>query len=210
MTTATMTVDDVTAGYGLAADVIHGISATFGPGLTHVTGTNGSGKSTLLEILASNVLPRSGSAYIGSSSVVDSRARMLRTYVPHEIGLIPALSLHEHVLLAAPWTDEHTLVSAVDGWGLQEWFGAPVEDLSTGNRRKAWLLLCLLDVAEFVLLDEPFNGLDAESAEYLSGCIREWTAQQRAVVLVAHSLPPSMQSTQRRVLHLRDGRVQGD
>lgn len=206
----TMTIDQVSAGYGSSPDVIHAVSATFGPGITHITGTNGSGKSTLLEILASNVLPRSGSAHIGSCSVTDPRTRTMRTYVPHEVGLIPALSLHEHVLLAAPDTDEATLARAVDGWGLREWFGAPIEDLSTGNRRKAWLLLCLLDVTDFVLLDEPFNGLDAESVEYLSARIREWAAQQRVVVLVAHALPESLQAARPRVLRLQDGRVRGD
>jgi ABC-type multidrug transport system ATPase subunit len=205
MTMPMMMLDAVTAGYGAAADVVRGVSVRFDPGLTLITGPNGSGKSTLLEILASNVLPRTGVAMIGSSSVTIPQTRLLRTYVPHEIGLIPALSLREHVLLAAPAIGTDALAIEVGQWGLGEWMDAPIEDLSTGNRRKAWLMLCLLDLTECVLLDEPFNGLDADSVGQLTSRIRDWVARNRAVVLVSHTVPPSMASLTPQVLQMREG-----
>ncbi|MEV8249483.1 ATP-binding cassette domain-containing protein [Microbacterium sp. NPDC076768] len=207
MSVPMMSLDAVTAGYGRAADALHGVSVEFFQGVTLITGPNGSGKSTLLEVLASNVLPRAGVAKIGSSSVLTAQTRMLRNYVPHEVGLIPALTLREHLLLAAPADDADAVATEVKQWGLDEWVDAPTENLSTGNRRKAWLLVCLLDRTDCILLDEPFNGLDADSVEHLTMCIREWIACGSAVVLASHTMPSLIETLKPRVLHMREGRV---
>ncbi|MFV0374372.1 ABC transporter ATP-binding protein [Microbacterium sp.] len=197
----------VTAGYDGGPDVVSEIDALLEPGLTLVSGANGSGKSTLLEIMASNLMPRSGEVTLDGVSTRSADARHRRSYAPHAVGLIPALTLAEHLMLTGPLGSEAEVDAAVNGWGLDDWVNEPIEALSTGTRRKAWLLMCLIQPQRCVLLDEPFNGLDAAAVAHLSGLIDGWLADRRTVVLASHNVPRPVRTFDPKVLRLVEGRL---
>lgn len=103
------------------------------------------------------------------------------------------MTVREHLELAC--TCVGSSVSATldraDDYGLGAWLDHETHELSTGNARKTWLLMCSTGDAELLMLDEPFNGLDHDAAEALLAEIADWRTTS-AVVLIAHHLPDSL------------------
>lgn len=199
----------VSAGYDDSDPVLHGISAHIGPGLTLIGGPNGSGKSTLIEVAAGNLPLMSGECLVLGRSARCDDVRRLRTYCPHDNGLIPGLSLYEHLHLAGLFAAQYrpAVDRRIDEWGLKKWLHTQVSDLSTGNQRKAWLLVCLADTQQVVLLDEPFNGLDPESAQSLMETLKELRDSGRTLVLVSHAPPESVHSLVTSHIYVQDGQL---
>ena len=75
--------------------------------------------------------------------------------------------------------------------GLGPWLDEAAENLSTGNRRKLWTIVCTCGDFDVVVLDEPFNGLDGASTAVLCDELTEW-AVRRAVLVVAHRPPAQL------------------
>ncbi len=204
---AVVAFENATLAYRGEPPVLTDVTLAIGPGLTLITGANGSGKSTLLETAASNLPLRSGTCSIRGVSVGDTAARRMRAYAPHEIGLIPALTLREHLILCGRSSDDE-IDAALQRWGLIDYGDLPSSELSTGNRRKSWLLMCTDDVeSSCVLLDEPFNALDEDAVEALIDTISTWLAQGRAVIVVAHALPARLRQLATRLVAIEKGEV---
>jgi ABC-type multidrug transport system ATPase subunit len=72
--------------------------------------------------------------------------------------------------------------------GLEPWLDHNAGALSTGNARKLWFVMCTLGSFDVAVLDEPFNGVDAESAEFLVSELMTWA--DHALVLLINHLPP--------------------
>jgi molybdate transport system ATP-binding protein len=93
-----------------------------------------------------------------------------------------------------------------DGWGLAPLLNRRVRDLSGGEMRKLQIVLALSAAPRLLILDEPFEGLDAGSREALAALIERLMDDQRSVVLVTHrrsEIPPGITH----VLGLKEGRV---
>ena len=83
-----------------------------------------------------------------------------------------------------------------DALGLTPWLDENAGTLSSGTARKVWYLMCTVGEADLVVLDEPFNALDAEAVETVVGELHAW-AERATVVLVSHLPPPGLAPTDR-------------
>jgi ABC-type multidrug transport system ATPase subunit len=103
------------------------------------------------------------------------------------------MTLHDHLVFASRCVgaDPGEALGRAEALGLEYWFGTSARMLSTGNARKLWYLVCSAGEFDTVLLDEPFNGLDGESADTIVAEIRHWS-ETKTVMLVAHSLPDGL------------------
>ena len=72
--------------------------------------------------------------------------------------------------------------------GLEEHINKPPEALSTGTRRKAWFVCNLAATEPVWVLDEPFNGIDAETTNRMGELLKQ-QASDRLILLTSHSLP---------------------
>lgn len=158
-----------------------------GPGIVRLRGENGSGKSTLLELLAGGIRPRTGSIAVCGVPATSSRARRWRRVARSEIALLPGLTLRRHAALfaRAAGVEADAAVRALEADGLGTRIDSCAADLSTGERRRAWVRLTMLGDAPVLLLDEPFLGLDEAAAAALDVQLERWSTQ-RMVVLVDH------------------------
>lgn len=187
-----ITTDRLSVGHHPDQEVLSELTLSVPPGLAQLRGANGAGKSTLVEVLAGGLEPWRGSAELYAR---DARAaRPLRRVCRSRPALYPTLTLREHLQLLA---DAQVVVLAdalgrCDRYGVGDWVDVPSDQLSTGNLRKAWIVLCTTPTVPLWLMDEPFNGLDAHGIEVLVAEITERVAAGLDVVLVAHQLPPGL------------------
>jgi len=192
MTPAALTLADLTVCHG-RRPAVHHLSGRFAPGsLTAIVGPNGAGKSTLLRALAGLHQPESGRI------AQDGVAR---------IALLPQLAALDRafpiacrdVVMQGLWprigafravpADEHVRVdAALAAVGLAGLAKRPVGSLSAGQLQRLLFARLLVQDADILLLDEPFNAVDAKTAADLLRLIRQWHGEGRTVIAVLHDL----------------------
>ncbi len=159
---------------GAISDAVRDVSLHVSPGeVVALLGPNGSGKSTLLSALGADLLPRSGRVLLDGSDVRDLRRRDFARRVarlPQEPACPEGLRVsslvmsgrHPHVgpLSRASRRDHEVVHAALSTMSLLDLARRPVERLSGGERRRAWLAMALAQEPEVLLLDEPTAALD--------------------------------------------------
>jgi len=159
------------------------------PGLTLVRGGDGKGKSTLLRLMAGVQAPGSGTllAPAGAPFFAD----------PADARDDP-LTVRQWLAARradAPAWDEALEHALIDGFSLGEHIGKGLFMLSTGSRRKAWLVAAFASGAPVVLLDAPFAALDAPSRALLGELLLDAASSaDRGWVVAEHELPPALQA----------------
>ena len=149
--------------------------------LVAIVGPSGAGKTTLLHILSG--LDRDYGGQVQG--------------VPHErLGfmfqeprLMPWLSVAQNLALVAPELPDAQLQQALAQVGLQGCAPLFPGQLSGGMQRRVALLRACLQAPQLLLMDEPFQALDAPTAEQLRAYVlAHWQATQATVLLVTHNL----------------------
>lgn len=175
---------------------LHHISGRFAQGsLTAVVGPNGSGKSTLLKSIM-GLLPTQGGAAGGSVTVNTPRQRI--AYLPQlaELDRRFPINVCDCVLLGlwgetGAWgsVTPHMLRSAhaaLQTVGLDGFERRNVGALSAGQLQRVMFARMLVQDAQLILLDEPFNAIDAQTTSELLALVQQWHRQQRTVITVLH------------------------
>lgn len=186
---------DVVVGYRKdRPPVIDSLTARFEPAsLTHLGGANGRGKTTLLELASGYLRPWAGSVAVGGHEASSEAARSLRRVCRTQPALYPSMTAMEHLEFAALCAGQSVDVALdrAQAYELSPWLGHEARELSTGNSRKLWIIMCTLGDFDLVVLDEPMNGLDTRAVQVLIEEIERWR-QTKAVVLIAHQLPAGL------------------
>ncbi len=188
---AAIELDDVGVAYR-GRHVLRHVSGTFAAGsLTAIVGPNGAGKSTLLKAIAGTVplasgkvikrLPRHGLAYLAQQSSIE-RSFPLSVLDCVCLGYWPASRIWHRVSRA----QREAACDALDAVGLGDFLDRPVGVLSAGQFQRMLFVRAQLQDASFILLDEPFNAVDAATTESLLQTIAGWHAEGRTVVAVLH------------------------
>ncbi|MCO5062923.1 MAG: metal ABC transporter ATP-binding protein [Rhizobiaceae bacterium] len=192
MTETCLTFNNLTLGYGSHAAIHHLNGALRKGSLTAVVGANGSGKSTLLKGIVGMLKPMSGSiaarpgtriAYLPQQSEID------RSF-PARVADLIALGLWPKRGLFGRYTSEDRahLSAALLAVGLEGFENRALDTLSGGQMQRSLFARVLLQNADLILLDEPFNAIDAKTVRDLLDIIRRWHGEGRTVMVVAHDL----------------------
>lgn len=189
---------------------VNDVSFTLGAGqLMTVFGPNGAGKTTLLRILAGGLKPSRGE--------VELRGRRLQTGDPdwfrsvgvlsHQSFLYGHLTAEENLRFFGQLfglTDLSTRVpERLKMVGLSDRAQSPTRTLSRGLRQRLALARSLLHDPEFVLLDEPYTGLDAHAAAVLRQVLASLKDGHRTVILVTHNLSQGLELADRVAILVR-------
>ena len=186
-----ITLDNLTVSYR-QHPALHHVNAQLARGsLTAVVGPNGSGKSTLLKSIM-GLQPATG----GRITVAASRERI--AYLPQltEIDRSFPIDVQDCVLLGC-WPSQGAwggagatglarVASALHAVGLEGFGRRPIGSLSSGQLQRMLFARLLVQDAEVILLDEPFNAMDSKTTSTLLALIQRWHQQQRTVVAVLH------------------------
>jgi zinc/manganese transport system ATP-binding protein len=192
MKPAALELADLTVCYG-RRPAVHHISGRFAPGsLTAIVGPNGAGKSTLLRALAGLQKPESGRiAHEGRARIalLPQLAALDRAFpiACRDVvmqGLWPRIGAFR----AVPAAEHARVDQALAAVGLAGLARRPVGSLSAGQLQRLLFARLLVQDAEILLLDEPFNAVDAKTAADLLRLIRQWHGEGRTVIAVLHDL----------------------
>lgn len=175
-------------------------------------GPNGAGKSTMLAMLATLLRPTSGRIRYGTLDSVDagSQLRARIGVLGHDLFLYPELTARENLAFFAGLYDvadpAAAAATALERTGLAERADDPVGSFSRGMRQRVALERALIHDPRFVLLDEPFTGLDDASTRALVDRLEDLRAQGAIVILATHDLDLADGLLDAAVF-LRDGRA---
>jgi zinc/manganese transport system ATP-binding protein len=189
MTENCLEFNNLTLGYqGHAA--VHHLSGVVKRGsLTAVVGANGSGKSTLMKGIAGILNPISGGcaatfrrlAYLPQQTEID------RSFPARVIDLVSLAFWQERGLLGRiTREDRASLSGCLDAVGLAGFDKRSLDSLSGGQMQRALFARTMLQDADLILLDEPFNAVDERTIRDLIALIKQWAAEGRTILCVLH------------------------
>jgi heme exporter protein A len=178
-------------------------------------GANGAGKTTLLRTLAALARPSEGEVlFAGRNLASDSRpAKASIGFVSHATFLYGELTGRENLRFFGRLYNlgdlERKIDRALDLFAVRERSDEPARNLSRGLHQRMSLARALLHDPAFLLLDEPFTGLDADSARNLEGLLERLSDEGKALVFSTHNYRQGALIA-RRVVSLERGRVKYD
>ena len=168
-----------------------------GPTITGIIGPNGAGKSTLLKGML-GIIPHEGHAFIEDKEMKKSLKKV--AYVEQKIhidynfpikvkecvslGLYPSIPLF-HTLKAKHW---EKVAEALEIVGLSDYAERQISQLSGGQFQRVLIARCLVQDADYILLDEPFVGIDSVSEEIIMNTLRDLKKAGKTVLIVHHDL----------------------
>jgi ABC-2 type transport system ATP-binding protein len=175
--------------------IFAGWSHRFQQGITWLRGSNGSGKTTLLKIIGGAMATHAGEIKLGdlecAAQPLDYRRRVFLC-----AGETPALpwlktrELFDLYLSLYPVVQLDVFYQHLDAFGLHAVLDQPVSTLSLGQHKKMQLAIALALPVSLLLLDEPFNGVDQASLEYLQAQLAlPQRLVQQTIILTSHVQP---------------------
>jgi len=185
---------DLTLGYD-RHPAVHHLSGEIAAGsLTAVVGPNGAGKSTLFKGIVGVIKPLSGTverngvlpqeiAYLPQIAEID-RTFPISVYDMVSMGLWRGKGLFGGI----GSKDRDTVESAISAVGLTGFEPRPIGTLSGGQMQRMLFARLLLQDARVIVLDEPFNAIDAKTSADLLALVRRWHSEQRTVLAAMHDL----------------------
>jgi zinc/manganese transport system ATP-binding protein len=170
---------------------VHHLSGRFAPGsLTAVVGPNGAGKSTLLRALAGlHPVQSGGIEGVGRVALLPQQSSIDRGFPLSCLDTV-LFGLWEETgpFRALPRDGRARAGAALAAVGLRGFERRGVGTVSSGQFQRVLFARLLLQDAPVVLLDEPFNAVDARTAADLLAMVRRWHGEGRTVVAVLHDL----------------------
>jgi len=178
-------------------------------------GPNGAGKTTLLRTLACLSRPSQGRVIFRGEDLLDNPAGVKGRigFVSHDTFLYGELTAYENLAFAGTLFRlpdlSRKIDTALDLLAVRGRAREPVRMLSRGLQQRATLARAMLHDPDFLLLDEPFTGLDTATVNSFQSTLARLTDQAKAVILSTHDFAQGTAITKRLVL-LRRGRVSYD
>ena len=177
-------------------------------------GPNGSGKSTTVRMLVGLMPPTSGDVLWQGQSILDDLPAFRRQlgYVPEEPHLYTHLTAPEYLRLVGGLRDlderslERKIERLLELFGLADDRYATLTAFSKGMRQKVLIAAALLHDPAIVILDEPFSGLDVETALTLRAVIKGLADDGRTIMMSSHQIE-TVEQLCTEVVILSDGRV---
>lgn len=180
----TKTFDDIIAVDNASFEVPEG--SIFG-----LIGRNGAGKTTTIRMMMNIYIPDSGEVILRGSKVGQDFKNKVG-YLPEERGLYKKMKVLDTLLFFAEIKGKtgkdvsEKAVNYLERFDLLDRKDAKIEDLSKGNQQKIQFITTILHDPEFIILDEPFSGLDPINTNLLKEIILEEKKKNKVIILSTH------------------------
>jgi lipopolysaccharide export system ATP-binding protein len=179
-------------------------------------GPNGSGKTTCFYCVAGLINPDSGSVTIDGRDVTNfpmyRRAKLGIGYLPQEVSIFRGLSVEDNILaiLEIAEDDRHKrrerLEELLSDFSIGHLRRAPALSLSGGERRRVEIARCLAANPKYLLLDEPFAGVDPIAVGEIRALVADLKNRSIGVLITDHNVRETLEIVDRAYI-LHEGKV---
>lgn len=179
-------------------------------------GPNGAGKTTSFYMTTGLIIPNAGHIYIDDKEVTDypvyKRARNGIGYLPQEASVFRKMSVEDNILSILEMTDlpRHKqleqLESLISEFRLNKVRKNKGDQLSGGERRRTEIARCLAINPKFIMLDEPFAGVDPIAVEDIQNIVWRLKYRNIGILITDHNVHETLSITDRAYL-LFEGKI---
>lgn len=179
-------------------------------------GPNGAGKTTTFYMIVGMIQPYAGNVYLDDKNITDmpmyKRAQNGIGYLPQEASVFRNMSVEDNImsiLQFQPYSPEERVArmeSLLDEFSLQKIRKSNGNQLSGGERRRTEIARALASDPKFILLDEPFAGVDPIAVQDIQSIVRTLKDKNIGVLITDHNVYETLRITDRAYL-LIEGKV---
>jgi lipopolysaccharide export system ATP-binding protein len=197
--------------------VVNGVSVEVHQGeIVGLLGPNGAGKTTSFYMIVGLVKPNEGQVLLDGEEITDlamyRRAQKGIGYLPQEASVFRKLTVEDNIRAILEMTGKSKaeqaakLESLLDEFGLQHVRKNMGDVLSGGERRRTEIARALATEPRFILLDEPFAGVDPIAVEDIQGIVAKLKEKNIGILITDHNVQETLSITDRAYL-LYEGRI---
>ena len=179
-------------------------------------GPNGAGKTTSFYMTTGLIVPNAGHIYLGDKEITDfpvyKRARAGIGYLPQEASVFRKLTVEDNIMAVLEMTGlkraerEEKLESLIREFRLNKVRKNKGDQLSGGERRRTEIARCLAIDPKFIMLDEPFAGVDPIAVEDIQHIVWQLKYRNIGILITDHNVQETLSITDRAYL-LFEGRI---
>ncbi len=179
-------------------------------------GPNGAGKTTTFYMVVGFIKPNSGSVFLEGENITKlpmyRRAKNGIGYLPQEPSVFRKLSVEDNIAAVLEMTklskaeQKEKLESLIEEFGLQKVRLNRGDTLSGGERRRTEIARALTTSPKFILLDEPFAGIDPIAVEDIQSIVSKLRTKNIGILITDHNVQETLSITDRAYL-MYDGRI---
>ena len=197
--------------------VVKGVSVEVNQGeIVGLLGPNGAGKTTSFYMMVGLIKPNGGKVFLDDQDITDlamyKRAQMGVGYLAQEASVFRKLSVEDNILAVLEMTDLSNeaqsikLESLLNEFGLQHIRNNRGDLLSGGERRRTEIARALATDPKFILLDEPFAGVDPIAVEDIQLIVSQLKKKNIGILITDHNVHETLSITDRAYL-LFEGKI---
>jgi lipopolysaccharide export system ATP-binding protein len=197
--------------------VVGGVSVEVKQGeIVGLLGPNGAGKTTTFYMIVGLIKPNEGHIFLDAEEITDlpmyKRAQRGIGYLPQEASVFRKLSVEDNIraileMSDLPKTEQvRKLEELLDEFHLQHVRKNMGDVLSGGERRRTEIARALATEPKFILLDEPFAGVDPIAVEDIQGIVSQLKKRNIGVLITDHTVQDTLSITDRAYL-LFEGKI---
>ncbi len=197
--------------------VVNEVSVEVNQGeIVGLLGPNGAGKTTSFYMIVGLIRPLSGKVYLDQTDITDypmyKRAQMGVGYLPQEASVFRKMSVENNIASVlqmtrlSPSEQKKKLESLLDEFGLKHVRKSNGDVLSGGERRRTEIARALATDPKFILLDEPFAGIDPIAVEDIQLIVEKLKYKKIGVLITDHNVQETLSITDRAYL-LFEGKI---
>jgi lipopolysaccharide export system ATP-binding protein len=197
--------------------VVQGVSVHVDQGeIVGLLGPNGAGKTTSFYMIVGLVKPNSGKVYLDNEDITDvamyKRAQKGIGYLPQEASVFRQLSVEDNIRAILEMTgrtkqeQQDKLESLISEFNLHKVRKSNGDTLSGGERRRTEIARALATDPKFILLDEPFAGVDPIAVEDIQAIVSKLKEKNIGVLITDHNVQETLSITDRAYL-LFEGKI---
>lgn len=198
-------------------NVVDGVSISMKKGeIVGLLGPNGAGKTTTFYMIVGLEHPTSGAVYIGEEEIsnlpMHKRSRLGIGYLAQEASIFRKLSVEDNLRAILETTDlskeerEAKLESLLDEFNVQHVRSRKGSELSGGERRRVEIARCLAIEPNFILLDEPFAGVDPIAVADIQSIVSYLKQRGIGILITDHNVRETLSIVDRAYI-LSEGRI---
>jgi lipopolysaccharide export system ATP-binding protein len=191
--------------------VVNGVSVEVNQGeIVGLLGPNGAGKTTSFYMIVGLVRPDEGKVFLDNTEITKfpmyKRAQMGIGYLPQEVSVFRKLSVEDNILAILEMTDlnkvqrKEKLEQLLEEFHLTHVRKNLGNRLSGGEKRRTEIARALATDPKFVLLDEPFAGVDPIAVEDIQSIVSELKKRNIGILITDHNVQETLSITDRAYL----------